>query len=180
MFKNFITTLTRFRAASVMNIIGLSVAYAAFLLIFMQVRYQYSYGTDDPNYERIYRLESSSGDGQWRKLVDMKIIDYLSDNESAVEGVAVFDADRLSVLVSTEPDAESSVPFETLCQYYDISKVFQFDMAEGRTPDLTKKDETMIPLSLAMQLFPGESALGRTIYTQLNPAVVASRGKMAE
>ena len=41
--RNFITILKRFKTASILNVLGLSTAFAAFLIILMQVRYEQSF-----------------------------------------------------------------------------------------------------------------------------------------
>ncbi|MEG3048246.1 MAG: hypothetical protein RR872_06410, partial [Mucinivorans sp.] len=57
MFRNFISTLRHFKVASTLNILGLSVALAAFMLITMQVYSEYTAGLDFANHERIFRLQ---------------------------------------------------------------------------------------------------------------------------
>ena len=42
--RNLFYTLKRFRTASVLNLLGLSTAFAAFILIMMKVSYEYNFG----------------------------------------------------------------------------------------------------------------------------------------
>ena len=65
--KNFITLLKRYTTSSLLNIIGMSVAFAAIYLISVQVRYDLSYDKVIPNSENIYRLESPNWyeEGKW-------------------------------------------------------------------------------------------------------------------
>ena len=67
MIKNFITLLRRYTTSSLLNIIGMSVAFAAIYLISVQVRYDLSYDKVIPNSENIYRLESPNWyeEGKW-------------------------------------------------------------------------------------------------------------------
>ena len=67
MIKNFITLLKRYTTSSLLNIIGMSVAFAAIYLISVQVRYDLSYDKVIPNSENIYRLESPNRyeEGKW-------------------------------------------------------------------------------------------------------------------
>ena len=60
-FRNFLTTLRRFKMASALNILGLSVAFAAFILILMQVRYESFCAKFHRNAGRIYRVEVDAG-----------------------------------------------------------------------------------------------------------------------
>ena len=60
MFKNYFKTawrsLVRNKAFSLINITGLSIGIAASLLLFIVVRYEMSYDTFQPNFDRIYRV----------------------------------------------------------------------------------------------------------------------------
>jgi len=62
MFKNYLKTawrsIVRNKAFSLINITGLSIGIAASLLLFIVVRYELSYDTFQPNYNRIYRVVS--------------------------------------------------------------------------------------------------------------------------
>ena len=67
MIKNFITLLRRYTTSSLLNVVGMSVAFAAIYLISVQVRYDLSYDKVIPNSENIYRLESPNRyeEGKW-------------------------------------------------------------------------------------------------------------------
>ena len=43
--------------ATLLNVAGLSVAFAAFMVIMMQVNYDRTFDTSDPNHDRIFRVE---------------------------------------------------------------------------------------------------------------------------
>ena len=65
--RNFLTLLRRYTTSSVLNIVGMAVAFAAVYLIAVQVKFDLSYNRVIKNSERIYRLDhpSWSDDGQW-------------------------------------------------------------------------------------------------------------------
>ena len=65
--RNFLTLLRRYTTSSVLNIVGMAVAFAAVYLIAVQVKFDLSYNRVVKNSERIYRLDhpSWSDDGQW-------------------------------------------------------------------------------------------------------------------
>lgn len=65
--RNFLTLLRRYTTSSVLNIVGMAVAFAAVYLIAVQVTFDLSYNRVIKNSERIYRLEhpSWSVDGHW-------------------------------------------------------------------------------------------------------------------
>ena len=41
--RNFVFVISRFKMASFLNVAGLSVAFTAFLILFMQIRYEWGY-----------------------------------------------------------------------------------------------------------------------------------------
>ncbi len=61
--KNFITLLRRYTTSSLLNVVGMSVAFAAIYLIMVQVRHDLSFDKVIPNSERIYRLERIGNEG---------------------------------------------------------------------------------------------------------------------
>ena len=61
--KNFITLLRRYTTSSLLNVVGMSVAFAAIYLIMVQVRHDISFDRVIPNSERIYRLERIGNEG---------------------------------------------------------------------------------------------------------------------
>ena len=65
--RNFLTLLRRYTTSSLLNIVGMAVAFAAVYLIAVQVTHDLSYNRVIKNSERIYRLEHPSwmGDGSW-------------------------------------------------------------------------------------------------------------------
>jgi putative ABC transport system permease protein len=59
-FKNFLTTLRRFKASSILNILGLAVAFASFYIIVTQVRWELTYNKGIPDSDRVYMVEIKS------------------------------------------------------------------------------------------------------------------------
>ena len=54
--KNFITTLKRFKVASLLNIAGLALAFAAFYIIMAQVYSSFTFNSSIKDNERVYML----------------------------------------------------------------------------------------------------------------------------
>ena len=57
LIRNFTHTFRRFFAASVLNIIGLAIAFASFFVIMTQVEYDLNFNKGYKDYEKIFRLE---------------------------------------------------------------------------------------------------------------------------
>ena len=78
-FKNFITLLKRYTTSSLLNVVGMSVAFAAIYLISVQVKYELSFNRVIPNSERIYRLENPDwyNEGNWSQYWNRQIPDKM-------------------------------------------------------------------------------------------------------
>ena len=61
--RNFINVLIRFKVATFLNVAGLAVAFAAFLIIMVQVSFEHNFDRCHPNSTRIYRMGLSFPDG---------------------------------------------------------------------------------------------------------------------
>ena len=59
--RNFFSVLRRFKTASVLNVLGLSIAFVAFMLIMMQVNYDYTFDRSHPNADAIFRVDIVHG-----------------------------------------------------------------------------------------------------------------------
>ena len=78
--RNFLTLLRRYTTSSVLNIVGMAVAFAAVYLIAVQVKFDLSYNRVIKNSERIYRLEypSQAGNGRWEYYWNRQFPDILT------------------------------------------------------------------------------------------------------
>lgn len=60
-FKNFLMTLRRYKVASLLNVLGLTLAFVAFYIIFSQVWYSVSYNRPIKDSDRIYLVSAEWG-----------------------------------------------------------------------------------------------------------------------
>lgn len=160
MFRNFITTLSRFRLASALNIIGLSVAFAAFMLIMVQVYYEFTAGTDDPRAERIYRLDmQEKGDAKWSINIYMPIVEQFLSSTPAVEASARW----LYSAGSVEIDGVVYNEVKQINLHDDPSDVFQVDMIQGVMASALEPNSMVLSRSAALRFFGTEKAVGKTL-----------------
>ena len=62
LLRNIWYMARRFKTATVLNFLGLTVAFAAFYLLMTQVDYARSYNACIADADRVYRVESKMGD----------------------------------------------------------------------------------------------------------------------
>ena len=62
-FKNFLMTLRRYKVASLLNVLGLTLAFVAFYIIFSQVWFTLTYNHSLKDADRTYLISPDFGGG---------------------------------------------------------------------------------------------------------------------
>ena len=159
--RNFIRIFQRFKLAMTLNILGLSVAFIAFMLLMMQWDYDRTFDRHDPNADKIYRIDRNGTAIICRPLAEM-ITQQASPHIQAgclmnMEKEMPFIIDRNGDQVTFKESYISATP--------DIVDVFHFDMIEGDTKALEERSKFLIPQSIARKWFGDEPAVGKAIYS---------------
>ena len=169
--RNFIRIFQRFKLAMTLNILGLSVAFTAFMIIMMQWRYDTTFGQNIPNADRIYRVDAngSFGGGQIAVASQPMAEAVKQSSPHIMAGGLMMPWPYPSYLSVEGKQGEPQTYKEnvTICTP-DIVKVFQFDMLEGSADALQVDDKILIPESMAKKYFGNESAIGKRVGSDLN------------
>lgn len=151
MIKQFWTTLSRYKLASILNISGLSVSFAVLVLVMIQVVTEFSAGRDDPKHENIYRIENKSGKegDKWHLRMPFKIYEKIEAEIPQVERFAMFTL--ASSVVAVGDSKYYDVP--TIYQGNDLSKVIDYHMIEGTASSSLDDNCAIINESNAIRMF---------------------------
>ncbi len=155
--KNFITLLKRYTTSSLLNVVGMSVAFAAIYLISVQVRYDLSFNRVIPNSENIYRLELPDWyeEGRWTEYWNRQTPDELCYSIPEIEAAGT---------IITYPVPEEYLPYD-----YSIKRnqtidniriklsqaeregleVFPFEFVEGGLEDFVSEGDFIISEEVA-------------------------------
>ena len=177
--RNFLTLLRRYTTSSVLNIVGMAVAFAAVYLIAVQVKFDLSYNRVIKNSEQIYRLEypNESDNGRWDIWWNRQYPDKLVSICPEVEA-----AGSIGVLAHSKFQDEYSIVRNATVENFTISlagaepegfAVFPFEIVAGSLEDLITEDEMIISestaerfnLSVGDGLHYGRGAMSRSIRT---------------
>ena len=154
--RNFLTLLRRYTTSSVLNIVGMAVAFAAVYLIAVQVNFDLSYNRVIKNSERIYRLEYPGWDNEmnrWDIWWNRQYPDKLAAICPEVEA-----AGSIGVMPHSKYQDEYSIKRNATIENFTISvagaepeglAVFPFEMLAGRLEDLKTEDDLIISESTA-------------------------------
>ncbi len=153
--KNLLTLLRRYTTSSVLNILGMAVAFAAVYLIAVQVKHDLSYNRVIKNSERIYRLEhpnwgeTGRWDITWNRQYPDKLVAICPEVEAA---------GSIDVMPHSGYQDEYSIKRNATVENFTISvagaepeglAVFPFEMVAGRLENMKTEDDLMISESVA-------------------------------
>ena len=79
--------LRRYKASSLLNIVGLTLAFTAFYIILVQVRWELTYNRSIPDADRIYLVELQSWyePGSWQSWINRPVSERVIASASGVE-----------------------------------------------------------------------------------------------
>lgn len=167
-FRNLVTTVRKFRLASALNLLGLSVAFAAFLVVLMQVDYEYNYGKHESKGKNVYFLDLVAGDGSEEVTVaPFGLAQDFKNSSSKIKAVSredsYFSLNGINIKVENngELNGFKEKVFRVDSDYFDM---FNFDIIYGDEKSIEKPKIAIIPKSMAEKFFgDSSSAIGKLI-----------------
>lgn len=163
--RNFLVTLRRFKLASALNILGLSVAFAAFTVILIQVRYDVEFDRSHSRSGRIFRVEVSRDSAVYQSLIPRPMADLLLDASPEIhEGSIVGGGGCPGPYLTIDRNVEKAgFKEKVLGVYPGFIDIFDFDLVEGEKENFGQGDRVFIPQSMAERFWGAVPALGRSI-----------------
>lgn len=168
MIRNLLYLFKRFKTAVVLNLFGLTIAFAAFLLIVMQVDYEMNYDAMHSKSGRTFRLEVNHGEFEHNAIHCLMFSDAFVNSSAHITDYSYrypfYGGERYCQIDEVDDQGEAKVFKENfqLC-LPNISDVFDFHMKEGSVECLSIPGSVLIPESVAKRLFDKQSAIGKRI-----------------
>lgn len=163
-FRNFLTTLRRYKTSSLLNVVGLTLAFTAFYVIMTQVWWELGYNRSLPDVDRVYLVENEDWyePGKWSSWLNRPIAERVIASSPDVEAggcmwggfgtsncwtrnEASFGYDKFSASTGSV-----SLPF---------LDVFAFRSVEGDVHDLEKPKSVIVSRSAAERMRVGVGSL---------------------
>ena len=170
-FRNMLYMARRFKTATVLNFIGLTVAFAAFYLFMTQVTYNHSYNKGLTNYEQLYRVETPAmfDHSKWQSSVNRFLADELAKMPQ-VEGMALLQSWYGNSLFTKDG---TEFTFKYCMVSNDALTTLAPHLLDGK---LGWKDDDqkgiIIPASIAMKYFGATQVVGRCMWLNEDSALV--------
>src|SRR5689334_1220437 len=176
MFKNYFKTalrnLTRHKTNSVINIAGLMVGFAAFLLIFLVIQYEQSFDNYHPKGNSIYRvvrIGKNPVNREYRTGVPFPVTPTLRyDFPQLANAAAIFGIGGVQVNV-TATDGTTLKKFKEANNVFvaepQFFKMFDFSLAEGNIANaITEPNTALLTKEIASKYFGDwKSAPGKSL-----------------
>ena len=163
--RNLFYTLKRFRTASVLNLLGLSAAFAAFVLLMMKVSYERNFDTCYPHADRLVMLNLSQSKGSnYVSMLPRGPIDYLIQQVPGIEYGTIYSPAWSKQAFYTDPKNPQYFYEEPWAVYPDFGKIIGLKFVEGSDQEMNQPESVIISESYARKLFPKGNALGSYLY----------------
>lgn len=163
--RNLFYTLKRFRTASVLNLLGLSAAFAAFVLLMMKVSYERNFDTCYPHADRLVMLNLSEAKGSNHvSILPRGPIDYLIQQVPGIEYGTIYSPAWSKQAFYTDPKNPQYFYEEPWAVYPDFGKIIGLKFVEGSDQEMNQPESVIISESYARKLFPKGNALGSYLY----------------
>ena len=151
-FKNFLTTLKRYKVASLLNIAGLALAFAAFYMIMAQVYSSMTFNRAIKDCERVYMVSPYHEHlGEWAENVPNPICYEAAAELPYVEAIASMNCfgDDEPVWIKREGENYERNKMTVVRCTSSILDVFSFDIIAGNVDDFKQKDAVVVSQSAA-------------------------------
>ncbi len=164
LFRNFKYIFRRFFAASILNLFGIALSFAAFVVIMTQVDYDYNYDKGIKDHNNIFLVETydsiATDSYQW---ISRPLAEVISECAPQIEATAILFPEKVVQDVKVNENI-FNVPF---CYGFgDYMKVFQPKMICGSTDaiDREQPNRVLIPESMAQMIFGSVDVLDTVMH----------------
>ena len=163
-FRNFLTTLRRYKISSLLNVIGLTLAFTAFYVIMTQVWWELGYNRSLHEADRIYLVENEDWyePGKWSSWLNRPGPERVIASTAGVEvgGCMWGDFGSGTCWTSNEPSFGYN-KFSASCGSVSLPflDVFAFRSVEGDVHDIGKPKSVIVSREAAERMRVGVGSL---------------------
>lgn len=164
--RNFLHIFRRFKMAVLLNVVGLAVAFAAFMVILIQVNYERSFDRCHPTAGRVFRLDLDHS-GNFSTILPRAFIEAFLSSSPHIEAGSLL-TPFIGEVYFTVTDEGGKKGFKEVVQtcHPAFTQVFDFPVVEGNIDCMEDPEKVVIPQSLARKLYGKESAVGKTLQAE--------------
>lgn len=163
-FRNFLTTLRRYKVSSLLNVIGLTLAFTAFYVIMTQVWWELGYNRSLHEADRIYLVENEDWyePGKWSSWLNRPVPERVIASTAGVEvGGCMWGGFGSGTCWTSNEPSFGYNKFSASCGSVSLPflDVFAFRSVEGDVHDLGKPKSVIVSRKAAERMRIGVGSL---------------------
>ena len=162
--RNLLGVVRRFKMATLLNVMGLSIAFAAFIILMIQLQYDWGFDRFQKNAERIYRVGLYTPDWGNQVVVSPPFAEAFVQSSPHIETGALLSSWGSQLALKRGNDTNETsfwCPVNAITPEY--ASVFDFQMLEGKIESLNNPGYVLIAQSQAEKFFGDEPAVGKQL-----------------
>ena len=151
--------------STLINILGMSVAFAAAMILMVQVKWDSTYDKNFEGHEKVFRMENNwMDDGLFYTGISRPIIELIRTVSPNLEAVGTLKEGGQQVFYK-EGDKESAITIPYAQIDSSMLSVFPFEWVEGSAKEFTTRGTAILNEAFAQMIFGEESAVGKLLLT---------------
>jgi len=151
--------------STLINILGMSVAFAAAMILMVQVKWDATYDKNFEGHEKVFRMENNWIDqGLFSTHFCRPMIELVRDASPNIEAVGTM-MGRSNQIYYREGNKESAITIPAVLVDSTMFSVFPFEWVEGSAKEFTTKGTAVLNEAFAQMIFGDESAVGKILET---------------
>ena len=163
-FRNFLTTLRRYKISSLLNVIGLTLAFTAFYVIMTQVWWELGYNRSLHEADSIYLVENEDWyePGKWSSWLNRPVPERVIASTAGVEvGGCMWGGFGSGTCWTSNEPSFGYNKFSASCGSVSLPflDVFAFRSVEGDVHDLGKPKSVIVSREAAVRMRVGVGSL---------------------
>lgn len=158
-------TFRKTGVSTLINILGMSVAFAAAMILMVQVRWDATYDKNFEGHEQVFRMESNWIDkGLFSVIFSRPVIETIRTASPNIEAVGTMQALGEQICFR-EGEKESAIAIPSVLVDSSMFSVLPFEWVEGSARDFATKGTALMDETFAKKFFGTESAVGKILQT---------------
>ena len=160
--RNFTSMFRKFVSASLLNLLGLSLAFASFFVIMTQVNYDLGYNKSFTEHEKLFRLTMKLGPGMedYGVTLPRPLVEQLAAASPHVKGYGIEEGwTRIDQFLVDDQEYSLNLVYGI----NDFMSVFKPTVICGDLKGLNQLPNIVLPRSEAMRIFGTANAVGKTL-----------------
>ncbi len=160
--RNFTSIFRKFVTANLLNLLGLSLAFASFFVIMTQVSYDLGYNKSFTEHEKLFRLTLKLGPGMedYGVTLPRPLVEQLAVASPHVKGYGIEEGwTRIDQFLVDDQEYSLNLVYGI----NDFMSVFKPTVICGDLKGLNQLPDIVLPRSEAMRIFGTVHAVGKTL-----------------